>query len=204
MLNFGKKVNLLGTYEAKNRKTRRLIEQSFLKILETKSFEKITIGDITKTAGINRGTFYLHYLDKYDLLDKIEHQLFVELANLIDELQFSYLTFQEFERNEEQIATNLFSFFKRQAPVMKVLLSDHGGGGFHLRFRDEFTNKVRANLGEYEHFTANLSVPMDYFLSFIIAAFLGLIEQWFQNDLDKTPQEMTSLYIEIISFIKKQ
>ncbi|WP_407407160.1 TetR-like C-terminal domain-containing protein, partial [Peribacillus sp.] len=44
----------------------------------------------------------------------------------------------------------------------------------------------------------------DYFLSFITSAFLGLIEQWVQNDLDKTPQEMTELYIDIISYIQKK
>lgn len=43
---------------------------------------------------------------------------------------------------------------------------------------------------------------MDYFLAFITSAFLGLIEQWVQNDLDKTPEEMTKLYIDIIFFIQ--
>ncbi|WP_425471054.1 TetR-like C-terminal domain-containing protein [Ureibacillus thermophilus] len=33
------------------------------------------------------------------------------------------------------------------------------------------------------------------------AAFLGLIEQWIQNGMDKTPEEMTAMYVEIISFI---
>ena len=45
---------------------------------------------------------------------------------------------------------------------------------------------------------------MEYFLSFITSAFLGLIEQWVQNDLDKTPEEMTVLYIEIIHFIQRK
>ena len=38
---------------------------------------------------------------------------------------------------------------------------------------------------------------MEYFSSFITSAFLGLIEQWVQNGLDKTPEEMTKLYIDI-------
>lgn len=75
--------------------------------------------------------------------------------------------------------------------------------GFHFRFRDAFSEKVRVNLEKHESFTANLTVPMEYFLSFITSAFLGLIEQWARNGLDKTPQEMTSLYIDIISFIQK-
>jgi len=54
------------------------------------------------------------------------------------------------------------------------------------------------------NFTENLTVPMEYFLSFITSAFLGLIEQWIQNDLDKSPEEMTNLYIDIISFIQNK
>ena len=43
---------------------------------------------------------------------------------------------------------------------------------------------------------------MEYFLSFITSAFLGLIEQWVRNGLDKTPHEMTAIYIDIIFFIQ--
>ena len=60
-----------------------------MQIIENKSFEAITVGDITKAAQINRGTFYLHFKDKFDLLDQIEQQLFEDLGNHIDELQTS-------------------------------------------------------------------------------------------------------------------
>ena len=108
-----------------------------------------------------------------------------------------------FEKEQEQLAATLFSFIEMHSPILKIFLSDHGRAGFHIRFRDAFSEKVRVNLEKNESFTANLKVPMEYFLSFITSAFLGLIEQWVQNGLDKTPQEMTSLYIDIISFIQK-
>ena len=64
---------------------------------------------------------------------------------------------------------------------------------------------MRVNLEGNESFNANLKVPTARdSLSFITSAFLGLIEQWVQNGLDKTPQEMTELYIDIISFIQKK
>ena len=175
-----------------------------MEILEKKSFESITIGDITKHAQINRGTFYLHYKDKFDLLDYIEQQLFEDLGDHIDELQTHYSVTQSFERGQEQLAASLFSSIKIHAPMLKIFLSDHGRAGFHLRFRDAFSEKVRINLEKNESFTANLKVPMEYFLSFITSAFLGLVEQWVQNGLDKTPEEMTGLYIDIISFIQKK
>jgi len=194
----------MSIYIEKNKKTKQLIQKSFLQILEKKPFESITVGDITKHAKINRGTFYLHYIDKFDLLDKIEQQLFEDLGNHIDQLQSRYTSIQSFEKGQEQIASTLFSFIEMQLPTLKIFLSEHGRAGFHLRFRAAFAEKVRGNLEKNESFTANLPVPMEYFLSFITSAFLGLIEQWVQNGLDKTPQEMTQLYIDIISFIQKK
>lgn len=195
---------LMSVYEEKKQKTKKLIQQTFIDILEHKSFESITVGDIAKRANINRGTFYLHYLDKFDLLDQIEQRLFFDLGEHIDELQARYLRSQTFEKEQEQLADGLFSFIKGHAPVLKILLSDRGRAGFHLRFKNSFSEKVRKNLEQHESFYVDLQVPIDYFLSFITSAFLGLIEQWIQNDLDKTPEEMTSLYIDIILFIQRK
>lgn len=194
----------MSIYEEKNRKTKKLIQTSFMQILENKSFESITVGDITEKAKINRGTFYLHYKDKFDLLEKVELQLFEDLGNHIDDLQTNYSAKYTFEKGQEQLAATLFSSIKMHAPILKIFLSNHGRAGFHIRFRDAFSEKVRVNLQKNGDFNANLKVPLEYFLAFITSAFLGLIEQWVQNGLDKTPQEMTTLYIDIISFIQKK
>ena len=194
----------MGIYEEKNRKTKQLIHRSFIRILKDKPFDTITVGDITKTAHINRGTFYLHFRDKFDLLDQIEQQLFRDLGNHIDELQSRYSSTQTFEKGQEQLAVTLFRSIKMHAPILKIFLSNHGRAGFHIRFRDAFSEKVRFHLERNESINTNLKAPMDYLLSFITSAFLGLIEQWFQNGLDKTPEEMTAVYIDVISFIQKK
>lgn len=194
----------MSIYAEKNRKTKQLIQKSFMRILEMKPFESITIGDITKAAQINRGTFYLHFTDKFDLLDQIEQQLFEDLGNHIDQLQSGYSSTHTFEKEQEHLAATLFSFIEMHSPILKIFLSNHGRAGFHLRFRDAFSEKVRYNLEKNESINTHLKVPMEYFLSFITSAFLGLIEQWVQNGLDKTPQEMTALYIDIIFFIQKR
>lgn len=184
----------------KNKKTKQLIIASFMKILEDKTFDAITVGDIAKEASINRGTFYLHYQDKYDLLDQIEAQLFEDLGNYIDELQENSPAKATFEKGQEQLASALFNSIKMQAPSLKIFLSHRGRAGFHLRFRDAFSEKVRTNLEKDTNLTVKL--PMEYFLAFITSAFLGLIEQWVQSGLDKTPEEMTDTYINIIRFIQ--
>ena len=49
-------------------KTYNMLVTAFLKMLEEKKYEEITINDLCKEAGIRRATFYQHFNDKFDFL----------------------------------------------------------------------------------------------------------------------------------------
>lgn len=49
--------------------THNLIQDAFLSLAAEKSFEDITVKDISERAPVNRSTFYAHFEDKFDLLD---------------------------------------------------------------------------------------------------------------------------------------
>ena len=51
-------------------RTRKLIMDSFIELSSKKEFKDITVKDITEKAMINRATFYYHFEDIYDLLEK--------------------------------------------------------------------------------------------------------------------------------------
>lgn len=53
------------------RRTRQLLEESFLALMEEKGFQSVTVQDITNRATLNRATFYAHFDDKYALLDHV-------------------------------------------------------------------------------------------------------------------------------------
>jgi AcrR family transcriptional regulator len=52
-------------------RTRKLIMDAFIELSMKKDFKDITIKDITTAATVNRATFYSHFMDKYDLLEKV-------------------------------------------------------------------------------------------------------------------------------------
>nr|BBH87859.1 TetR family transcriptional regulator [Thermosporothrix sp. COM3] len=58
------------------KRTRKLLQQAFLELLQEKEFSSISVQDITERATINRATFYAHFTDKYMLLDITLRQLF--------------------------------------------------------------------------------------------------------------------------------
>ena len=51
------------------KRTRQLLEQSFMEVVAEKGFQSVSVQDITEKAGVNRATFYAHFPDKYELLD---------------------------------------------------------------------------------------------------------------------------------------
>jgi len=53
------------------RRTRQLLQGALRDLMQARSFEDITVQDITDAATVNRATFYDHYADKFALLDAL-------------------------------------------------------------------------------------------------------------------------------------
>src|ERR1700733_12776414 len=51
------------------RRTRKLLQGALGTLMHTKSFDEISVQDITDAATVNRATFYDHYTDKFSLLE---------------------------------------------------------------------------------------------------------------------------------------
>lgn len=64
-------------------KTETKIRQAMTELLPSKGLAGITVSDICRNAGINRGTFYSHYTDKFDLMEKQVERLSQELSDIL-------------------------------------------------------------------------------------------------------------------------
>ncbi len=63
-------------------RTRGLLRESLMSLIPEKGFDALTVQDITDRATLNHATFYLHYRDKYDLLNQIIESVLQEVATL--------------------------------------------------------------------------------------------------------------------------
>ncbi len=64
-------------------KTEEHIRAALTHLLRTKGLESLTVSDVSREAGINRGTFYAHYVDKYDLVQKQIDAVASELSAIL-------------------------------------------------------------------------------------------------------------------------
>ena len=60
-----------GKIDRRRRYTLSVILEAFFSLMAEVGFAKMTVADICRRADINRGTFYLHFEDKFALLDAL-------------------------------------------------------------------------------------------------------------------------------------
>src|SRR5699024_477502 len=68
--------------------SRKVLKDSLLQLLKEKQFSNITVKEICEVADINRSTFYAHYADQYDLLEKIEIEIIEDLQTYLSSYNF--------------------------------------------------------------------------------------------------------------------
>lgn len=69
--------------DPRNRYTRQVIAEAFLQLLQHKGVAKITVKEVCEIAQINRGTFYRHYKDCYDLFEQLQDKALTELEEIL-------------------------------------------------------------------------------------------------------------------------
>ncbi|WP_462411000.1 TetR/AcrR family transcriptional regulator [Neobacillus sp. Marseille-QA0830] len=171
-------------------RTKQLIRDTMTELIEQKGFDAVTVKDITEKANINRGTFYLHYQDKYDLLEKSEAEIFSGLEKIVHNLNpkdaISYTT-----QNEPfPEIVKLFEYFRENATFIKALLGPKGDPSFQVKLKEMIKSLMHGILLSKVN-QEDILVPVDFLLSYISSAHLGVVQYWLETGMKQPPEEMT-------------
>lgn len=176
-------------------RTMESIKEAFVELIEEKGFEAITVKDITTKAKINRGTFYAHYQDKYDLMNRYQEEFMIEMSTIakqhIAKLMTSISTNNPIKQPLD-IAIFIFEFLERNRKFIKAILGPNGDLSFQTKLKNFMWKAIFEN-----HDTpiqpGKLLVPGEYLISYIASAHIGVIQQWLLEDRKETPQEMAQI-----------
>lgn len=80
-------------------KTKRNIKNTLIGLLAEKPLNKISITELAKTAEINKGTFYLHYADIYELYNELLSDFVTSIADDINCYDLFFTVPEEFVKN---------------------------------------------------------------------------------------------------------
>ncbi|KAF6655202.1 TetR/AcrR family transcriptional regulator [Paenibacillus polymyxa] len=164
-------------------KTQEALKKAVIELMAVKNFDDITIQDIANKANVNRGTIYLHYQDKYDLLDQI-------METHINELKEMDTWACQMEWADALVP--YFEYFEKNYLLFSTMLAGSKGtpSSFRTRllayFMEGFKGEIDKESGK------NAELTEDVMLQYAGTAYVGVIEWWIRNGMPYSPQVMAT------------
>lgn len=160
--------------------TKYLLRESLIDLLEEKSMFKITIKEICQKADVNRSTFYAHFSDPHQLLESIEEEYVDKILHDINPDMMD-------TDKAYPLVTDILEFIYKNEKMSRILLSDRGD----LHFQKKIMKLVHDNV--LNQMKDNQPIDLDkagLVSSFVISGCIGIIQNWFENDLKSSPEEI--------------
>lgn len=173
------------------RKTKKQLLLGLTSLMQEKSVREITVRELSELVDINRGTFYLHYKDIYDMVEQIEKEMFEEFNQMLNKYPF-----KEMDGKPLPMLIDVFRFIESNAEMCKVLLGKNGDIAFVNSLKDVV--KERCLNDWIEIFNTGKVKNFEYFYSFIVSGCIGLLENWLQSGMKESAKEMAILAEEMI------
>jgi AcrR family transcriptional regulator len=158
--------------------------------MRQKPIKDITVRELAQLVDINRCTFYLHYRDIYDMVEQVEQEVFNEFEALVE----AYPP-REIQNKPLPMLLDLYTFFAENADLCAAFL----GGNGDMAFVNKLIGLIRERVLEYWLQEKKLGADQfDYYFSFIASGCIGMIREWFQNDMRETPERMAEMTEQMI------
>jgi len=171
--------------------TKAKLKNSFIKLVKDKGLDNVTVSDLARDSKINRGTFYLHYLDKYDLMEKLEEQAINDLKQIL-----------LFDKNTENLNDPIelipydailkaLIYVKNDFDFIKTLASDGGDPNFILMIKEILSQMIDSKIQQSEKLTfSQKMLPEDYAREILLSSMVAILVLWIKKDAAESPEEI--------------
>lgn len=157
------------------RRTKRLLRQALAEIMNEKEFKDITVKEITDRADLNRGTFYFHYTDTYDLRNQIEDELVEELKEAIAEFQPT-----KNDISARPMLKKVFDYVQSQRFLFRTFLLRSADSGLQNKIMAVIEDVVKRTRDALEINESEKS--RNYHSRFMSSGIIGCVTFWLQDD----------------------
>jgi AcrR family transcriptional regulator len=173
-------------------RTRQALQRAFIEVVREKGFTATSIQDITERANVNRGTFYLHFTDKYMLMDTFIREDFQRLlANTLPptscwDRETLHLLVQTVLDHFERKYHHQHYIPQDVAPLVERAI------------HEELTDLLLTWLKQSEGKVIQWRVPMETIASVVGWAIFGAAIQWSQEETTVSSEQMTQAILLVI------
>lgn len=166
-------------------KSKEAIIDAFISLMTEKNFEQISINEIADRANVNRGTVYLHYVDKYDLLDQcIETHLNQLFENCLPDGNSTDFT-------SEASLLRTFEYLEQHSLFYTTMLTNKGIPAFRNRL---LTMAVQGLDKQIDISDIPNGLNKEILVHFLASAAVGVLEWWITHSMPYPATEMVKQF----------
>ena len=180
----------------KTRYTKMVLRESLMELMKTKPISAISIKEICAHADIGRSTFYTHYANQYDLLNKTQE----ETLAFIDNVHTKYYFYKNTKRESLQMLEEILQYIADNNKLIYILFSENGDINFQKKI---FSSMYEKNIMKSLTDILPDEQTRQYYYLFIVTGSLGIIYHWIKNGMDKSVTELAHMIINLTSQIVK-
>ena len=169
-------------------RTQLALREALVSLIREKGFEAVTVQDITKRAAVNRATFYLHYADKFDLVNQNMKAMLDELVSEINTIHA-----KPSGHHDDGVGRVMEKFFEQintYRSFYSSLMGQEGVPALAQQLRTYMEHIIDQFLQLRAGHLPLGSAPLPIRARFTAAAYLGVVEWWLEHKQPYTPQEM--------------
>jgi len=169
--------------------TEEKISQAFLSLYSEKPIEKISIKSVSEKAGINRGTFYDHYLDIYDLRDRLENEFMKSVEGMVGEVVKCFVS------GDIADTVDFFGpFYEEHRQMIDIFLVKRLSSRFQAKIKTQSQKTVCTFLGfDFDDLTSRQRCILEY----VASGQLGLAAYWFSQNFPIEAEDIVKLVRDI-------
>ena len=176
-------------------RTKKAILDTFFSLLEEKHFSNITIIDICEKALINRGTFYTHFEDKNQLLEKIIYDM---MMNFDDEVDRVHGDSDMMVYYNDMFDVSL-AFINENKHALKILITNADTKLMFNQTHAIIKNNIMKKVGRLPSTTeGSLEILAEFFAGGLIQTISWWVETDCQVPAEKIKEELFALVQNIL------
>lgn len=152
------------------------IEKALIELIQNRELSEIKVTDLVKKAKINRSTFYVNYLDIYDLADKIKTKMYQNILDLYQD--------ETIKKEHSYNYLKLFRHIKENQIYYRTMFKLNFDFSIHYNNYLEKENAIKY-LGTTKH--------LEYHVEFFKAGMSAIIKKWLFNGCIESPEDMVEI-----------
>ena len=183
--------------DRRKRKSRKAIFDACVELVQEKDFQSITIHEIVMRADLNRGTFYLHFADKYDMMNSFENEMIEKMEQLIVKHLPDQSSDRLFIQSRYDTILEILKCFKENKKLLQLLLKSSHNSSFQAKLRSKLKHVITEEFLPKIH-KSEVKIPIDLMSMIFTSCVLSMAEYAYQSDSSINEEELSKFLIDIM------